>query len=81
MQHVLYVAGVLFGTFGFAAFLAANGAVQQAAAGTLMLIGAVFFSSGAIVDAVRALRLELRKENAAIYGELKKLVTEVTPKA
>jgi hypothetical protein len=46
-----------------------------------MLIGAVFFSSGAIVDAVRALRLELRKENAAIYGELKKLVTEVTPKA
>lgn len=81
MHIVLFIVGTLFGLFGFAAFVASLGAVQQAAAGTLMTIGAVFFSGGAVVDAVRTLRMEMRKENAAIYGELKKLSAEVAPKS
>lgn len=66
MRHLLSALGLLVGLAGALFFFAANGAMQQIVAGTLMLIGAVLFSTGALLDAMEAGRQQV----AGIHEEL-----------
>lgn len=59
MHYMLFAVGVLLGGFATLFFLFANGAIQQAAAGTLMTVAAVFIAAGTVADAIHRLRREL----------------------